>query len=231
MFSNKIRKIISKFIFKIFNFKKIKIVNLNKKNRDLYDNSDYKQKKLKFNLRRQIKNYNFISRHFKKKLFKNKKILELGPGSYAFSLTAKNMGAEVHVVEKIENFCQIGKNLKFKVYCNDFNKNLEFLKTNFYDGIFIKGTFGSKARDSFDNYKKKIYNLLSKLKNNGWIFYSPWNDFDDFDTNTKNKKYEEQKKFLISIGLNYHEYDETFKKRYCLNYKGSKYIYTKNLNL
>lgn len=162
---------------------------------------------------------------------RKKKILELGPGSYAFSLTAKNMGAEVHVVEKIKKFCQIGENLKLKVYCYDFNKNLEFLKPNFYDGIFIKGTFGFKAFDCFNNYKKKIQNLLSKLKKDGWVFYSPWNDFDDYCLSIKNEKYEEQKEFLLSLGFNFHEYDETFKKKYSLNYKGSKYAYTKNLNL
>lgn len=73
MFLTKVKKLIFKFIFHLFNYRAIKIVNLSKKNRNLYILSNYKKKEFKFNFIRQVKNYNFINKYFKRKLFEKKK--------------------------------------------------------------------------------------------------------------------------------------------------------------
>ena len=148
---------------------------------------------LEFNHRRGIKVANFINQFMNIEQIKGKRILELGPGHYSFSLIAQNLGAEVVCVERNEGFIRLGKELGFEVANLDFGLDMDALRSlGKFDGLWAKGVYNAYNynQQEMSSFFETIDQLLS---NQGWgLFISNSNEVLSKISNFRNlvSKYE-----------------------------------------
>ena len=121
-----------------------------------------------FNHRRGLKVAAFLREYFSFERFSGKKIIELGPGHYSFSLIARHLGAEVTCIERDPDFAELGRALGFEVLEEDFVQGLpSTIPEASVDGIWGKGIFNAYVY-SEEISSSFISSITTKLSQDGW---------------------------------------------------------------
>lgn len=97
---------------------------------------------------------------------KGKRILDVGPGLYPFSILARELGATVVAIEFDEALAEVGKRMGFEVHTDDIDMLPEGKFTDF-DGIFLKGPFNA-CRQTFESLPKAANRITGTIHEKGW---------------------------------------------------------------
>jgi hypothetical protein len=185
----------------------------------------------KFNHRRGLRVANILNDMFSRGGFKGKRILELGPGHYAFALLARSLGAEVVCVERDPAFVALGRHLGFEVLDEDFRELCPEMAGGTYDGLWVKGTFNACNYADDEGIQEFVDRLTSVVTPEGWAWCVTVNK----DTTGKaddhfvRQRVEEQRKAFARRGWDVCMMEESWRPRYACNYKGCLYLYSRNL--
>lgn len=97
---------------------------------------------------------------------KGKRILDVGPGLYPFSILARELGATVVAIEFDEALAEVGKRIGFEVHTDNIDMLPEGKFTG-YDGIFLKGPF-NPCRQTFETLPKAVSRITGTIHEKGW---------------------------------------------------------------
>lgn len=98
--------------------------------------------------------------------FAGKRILDVGPGLYPFSILARELGAEVVAIEFDEALAAAGRALGFEVHTD----NLDWLpdgEFTGFDGVFLKGPFNA-CRQNVETIREATRRIDAVLQADGW---------------------------------------------------------------
>jgi hypothetical protein len=178
---------------------------------------------------RAIKVNKILLKFFNENHFKNKKILELGPGHFAFSIIARELGAKLKVIEIDKNFSLLGKSLGFEVESFDFLKNSEkILENNNIEGVWMKNTINGCLHNEI--IIKTFINNITRIisRNNGWGFISTANKYNDNYKTSLVEAQEMQRYHFSKNGWLEINMDEITRRELSLHYNGGL-IFKKNV--
>lgn len=122
-----------------------------------------------------LRTANIINDFFTAREFRGRRILELGPGQYAFALLARHLGADVACVECNPDIAALGRHLGFHV-----------IESNFLDidladiggpveGLWLKGAFRVSGKLDATKITAFTARLTSWIGPDGWGWCVPDN--------------------------------------------------------
>lgn len=212
------------------------ICDVGEHGRSIIESTSFKSQ-TSYNFRRGRRMANIINDMFTTENFKGKRILELGPGHYAFALLAKSLGAEVFCIENDPSFAKLGRHLGFEVIEKNFFDLEEIELDRNFDGLFVKGTFNAcnvKQPEYIDRFVEKYTSLI---KSDGWGWFvtankSSTNASNIGNDNYVNERIELQREAFEKNGWDARTIHADFDRpRYAMNYSGSRYLFTRNLDI
>lgn len=187
--------------------------------------------------RRGIRTANIINDFFEADHFSDKRILEIGPGQYAFALLARTLGASVEALEYNPRKSDAGRELGFKVYNHDMHKLSQLGLSNSFDGLWLKGTFNPILPPTPTSAMRDFVGQMDDvLRPGAWAWCCP-NIYDrtpgdHTPTSTEQKASDEQAQVFVDAGWDLIPIQEDDRVRYALKslpYRGAKYIFVRNL--
>ena len=118
-----------------------------------------------------------MSRFFKNYDFKEKVILDLGPGHYDFCELARDKGAIPFAIELDESVVKLGKYRKIEVLKGNLTdpKVYESFKGK-VDLLFCRGSINCGWFKDGNEHEQYLIQMLSVLKENGSAWISPCNE-------------------------------------------------------
>lgn len=186
-----------------------------------------------YNPRRALKVANAINNYFNKSHFKGRRILEFGPGHYAFSLLARELGAEVTCVEFDKSLAELGRKLGFFVYEDNFDGLPEKDFGCDYDGIWQKGCFNACRFRTDNDMERFVAAMTGILKEDAWGWVSTCNktsdkNIDDVDKFI-NDRVKQQQSYMVKYGWELRPFTEEVGSKYAIKYANSPVLFTRNL--
>lgn len=169
--------------------------------------------------------------------FRGMRILELGPGHYAFALLARHLGAEVVCIESDPTFVSLGRNLGFEVVQKNFFELDEVGFNQKFDGLFVKGTFNACNVADVRYINRFVEKYTALLKDDGWGWFVTVNKSKAVTPGVDLASYVAERIELQRYAFEENGWDSNLipddfdRARYAMNYSGSKYLFTKNLEL
>jgi hypothetical protein len=192
------------------------------------------QSQRSYNAKRGLKVCNILCAHFDPHHFSGKRILELGPGHYAFASLARHLGAEVTCVERDPSFAELGRHLGFKVLEVAFSE-LDIKRFDCpFDGLWMKGSFNACTQRDETSVQHLVRNFTDLIAPEGWGWITTVNKTsrETFDSAAfVEHRIEVQRQAFIKCGWNALPIQDDDRASYALNYTGSYYYFTRNLNL
>jgi len=185
-----------------------------------------------YNPRRGIKVVSALNQYFNSEMFKGKRILEFGPGHYAFSLLARSLGATVECVEIDPVLVELGRELGFKVHEKSFDYISSIGLEGKFDGIWQKGCFNAcRFQEEVDmsRYAKEITGILAE---NGWGWVSTCNKASGVKANDElftKQRIELQQTYMKENGWKLRPFTEEIGKKYAIKYANSPVLFTRYL--
>lgn len=118
-----------------------------------------------------------IGRFFKNYDFKDKVILDLGPGQYDFCELVRQKGAIPYAIELDESVVRLGQYKKIEVLKGNLTdtKVYESFKGKI-DLLFCRGSINCSWFKDKNEHEEYLNNMLSVLKENGSAWISPCNE-------------------------------------------------------
>lgn len=185
-----------------------------------------------YNPRRGRRVANILNDWFEVENFAGKKLIELGPGHYAFALLARHLGADVVCVERDPSFVELGRHLGFRVLDVDFNDLSPETLPEHFDGLWAKGTFNSAWAASDEAVRTFVSDKTSLLAPSGWAWFTTVNKGDDDSQSSRDfvtHRMDVQRDAFIDCGWSTCPILDEERPLYALNYRGCPYVYFKNL--
>ncbi len=180
---------------------------------------------------RGIRASNIINDFFDIEHFRDKKILELGPGHYGFALLARHLGAHVVCVERDPVFIKLGRYLGFKVLDINFEDLTVDKAGQRFDGLWMKGAFNAcrvKNTESLYDFVKTITEIITPV---GWGWCVTANKTGhENEEEFEKERIEAQRGAFLQHGWNASPIGDDDRKRYALKYAGALYYFTRNLS-
>lgn len=96
----------------------------------------------------------------------SKRILDIGPGLFPFSIIARELGATVMAIEFDEALADVGRMIGFEVHTDNLDMLPEGKFVNF-DGVFLKGPF-NPCRQRLDTLHQATQRIVSTIPTDGW---------------------------------------------------------------
>jgi hypothetical protein len=107
------------------------------------------------------------------RLLQEKRILEIGPGQYAFAILARWLGARVVCVDSNATIAQFGRAIGFEVFEMDLSRvDVESLGERF-DGLWMKGAFNPTGCSDHDRLRSVAGRLNGLIADDGWGMIAP----------------------------------------------------------
>ena len=218
---------------KILNREKVlEVCDVGERGREIIESTSFKSQQ-SYNPRRGLRVANILCDQFNISHFEGKKIIELGPGHYAFALLAQYLGAEVICIERDPTFVKLGRYLGFQVYEMDFaDIDLDKFGQPF-DGLWMKGSFNActyKNEDAISEFVNRITNLIAP---DGWGWMVTVNKTTvkvDNPEKFAQHRIEIQRQAFEAACWDISLIREEDRPRYALNYTGGLYYFTRKLN-
>lgn len=195
-------------------------------------NGDFRSQN-EYNYRRAERVANIINDKFELEHFSGKRILEIGPGHYAFALIARELGAEVVCLERDPSFIKLGILLGFEVLEVDYNElTLGYFNEKF-DGLWIKGTFNACNYSNEVDIFRVAEALTSVIKEGGWGWFAVVNKVQGNQNDSNHflrERIDTQRRALEKNEWHATLIKDAERPIYSLKYSGSPYLYTKNIS-
>ena len=186
-----------------------------------------------YNPRRGLRVANILADQFELHHFSQKKIIEFGPGHYAFALLARHLGAEVVCIERDPAFAALGRYLGFQVLEGNFSDILTSREQSLlFDGLWMKGSFNSCAKKDELEIQLFVAGMTKFLSSSSWAWVTTVNKASqniDIHPNFVKTRIELQRDAFYSFGWDISLIDDVTRSRYALNYSGSLYYFTRNI--
>jgi len=185
-----------------------------------------------YNPRRGIKVGSALNQYFSPEMFDGKRILEFGPGHYAFSLLAQSLGAMVECVELDPVLVKLGRELGFKVYEKSFDNISDIGLDGKFDGVWQKGCFNAcrfPEETDMHKYAKEITDFLTE---DGWGWVSTCNKASGLNTNNDvftKQRIKLQQTYMRQNGWELRPFVGEVGKKYAIKYANSPVLFTKGL--
>ncbi len=187
-----------------------------------------------YNPRRGARVANILNDYFEASDFRGKRILELGPGHYAFALLARHLGATVTCIEKDPQFIKLGQHLGIDVRDMDFNDlSLEALGEEPFDGVWAKGTFNSCNYGSEEEVAGFVKRITDLVKPGGWRWFTVVNKTAVAGAEGERflkQRMDAQYRAFLDHGWTATPIPEIDRPLYALKYRGSPFLFSKNLH-
>ncbi len=211
--------------------KVLEICDVGKQGLDIIASTSFKSQQ-SFNLRRGLRIANILRDQFELKHFAGQKILELGPGHYAFALLARYLGAEVVCVERDPAFAQLGRHLGFEVLEIDFaDLSVKDFERPF-NGLWMKGSFNACVQKNDAAIAEFVNRITELISPNGWGWMVTVNKasaaLDNAEEFAKSR-IDIQRKAFEQAGWDVSLIGDAARPRYALNYTGCLYYFTRGL--
>lgn len=190
-----------------------------------------------FNHRRGRRIANILNDMFEPDHFQGKKIIELGPGHYAFALLARHLGAEVVCIERDPSFVRLGRYLGFEVVDADFFSLSASKFDKPFDGLFVKGTFNACVPRKDEELSEFVATLTKMLAEDGWGWFVTVNkankapDGQSVEGFIKHRVGIQKEAFRANGWSAWAMMSDEDRRQYALNYANSLYLYTRNLRI
>ncbi|MBK1706879.1 FkbM family methyltransferase [Halochromatium glycolicum] len=197
----------------------------------IIEQTDFTSQKA-FNRRRGIRIANILNDYFEITAFEGKKIVELGPGHYAFALLARHLGAEVVCVERDPQFISLGRHLGFEVLDMDFNDITSEAVGGRCDGLWVKGTFNACNYRSDSEVEEFALRLTGLVQPAGWAWLTVVNKTSLPGEEGKAfaaQRIEVQRRALMRAGWGAAPIRDEDRPLYALKYTGSPSVYFRNI--
>lgn len=97
---------------------------------------------------------------------KNKRILDIGPGLFPFSIIARELGAKVVAIEFDEALADVGRMIGFEVHTDNLDMLPEGKFVDF-DGVFLKGPF-NPCRQRLDTLPQATQRIVETIRTDAW---------------------------------------------------------------
>jgi hypothetical protein len=118
-----------------------------------------------------------MERFFRNYDFRNKVVLDLGPGHYDFCELARERGAIPYAIELDESVVKLGQYKKFEVtQANLTDPNVYDAFTGKVDLLFCRGSINCEWFQHKSDHINYLGKMLSVLKSNGSAWVSPCNE-------------------------------------------------------
>lgn len=185
-----------------------------------------------YNPRRGMKVARALNQYFSQEMFEGKRVLEFGPGHYAFSLLARSLGAIVECVELDPVLVELGRELGFKVYEKSFDDISGIGLDGIFDGIWQKGCFNAcrfAKETDMHKYTKEITDVITE---GGWGWVSTCNKASGINANDKpftKQRIELQQTYMKQNDWELRPFVEEVGKKYAIKYANSPVLFTKGL--
>ena len=211
--------------------KVLEVCDVGKQGLDIIASTSFKSQQ-SFNLRRGLRIANILRDQFELKHFVGQKILELGPGHYAFALLARYLGAEVVCVERDPAFAQLGRHLGFEVLEMDFaDLRVKDFEQPF-DGLWMKGSFNACVQKNESAIAEFVNRITELISPNGWGWMVTVNKasaaLDNAEEFAKSR-IEIQRQSFEDAGWDVSLISDEERSRYALNYTGGLYYFTRRI--
>lgn len=200
----------------------------------IIEGSSYNSHHAHVGLHRHIRASNAVNDFFNTQDFAGKRIVEFGPGHYSFAMIARHLGAEVVCVERHEEHARLGRELGFRVIERDFaDVTPEGLGAPF-DGLWMKGAFNACRMGGRDEIDALVDVMTGMLAPGGWgccVTVNMLSKDDVEDDPRVADAVEAQRRAFDEAGWDVTPIREEDRKRYAMSYKGSRYYFTRGLDI
>ncbi len=213
-----------------------RVCDVGRAGRKIIDETGFSSQQ-EYNPRRGRRIANILNDMFERTHFEGKRILELGPGHYAFALLARHLGAEVVCIERDPAFVSLGRHLGFEIIDQDFHTLSPDQFEQSFDGLFVKGTFNAcnpKDESEISEFVERITNLLWP---EAWAWFVTVNKTASPPEGWKMGQFVDHRVELQRQAFADHGWDvsmmmgEEARPRYALKYSNSHYLFTRNLEI
>ena len=187
------------------------------------------------NFNRNSKPFDYIINDFFYDIdFRNKFILDMGPGQYDFFELIKNKTNNLFSIDKDKAVVNLGKYRKYNSQLLDIKNIAQMDYINFFDIIFCKFSINAFwFHDNDDLHNEVIIKISSMLKKNGSAWIAPWNGLNKKLLNKKqiNHLLDFQIKSFKKVGFNAYYPSKSEINRYGINgMVENNIIFFKNIN-
>lgn len=186
-----------------------------------------------YNRRRGMRAASAIADFFHLDHFQGRRIIELGPGHYSFSLLARHLGAHVVCVEYDPALCELGRRLGFEVHQADLDRLQPDFFPQPFDGLWLKGCLNACRLESDQRVAEVSRAITGLLRPDGWGWLVPCNKGHDRrepgPAAFVRRRVELQTRSLADLGWTCHDFDLEQRKRYASAYANAPYLFTRNL--
>ncbi len=106
-------------------------------------------------------------------MLRGKRVLEIGPGQYAFALLARALGARVTGLDSNEPIVRLGRTLGFEVFEGDLKRMGAEDVGGAFDGLWLKGAFNPTTMDDHGVIREVAGRLDAMVVDGGWGIVAP----------------------------------------------------------
>lgn len=185
-----------------------------------------------YNPRRGIKVARALNQYFSCEMFDGKRIVEFGPGHYAFSLLARSLGAKVECVELDPALAELGRVLGFEVHEKSFDTVSDIGLEGKFGGIWQKGCFNACRFPEETDMEEYVEEMTALIDDNGWGWVSTCNKASglnaDGEAFTK-QRIELQQTYMKQHNWDLRPFEEEVGSKYAIKYANSPVLFTKGL--
>lgn len=176
---------------------------------------------------------NIINDCFEPEHFRNKRIVELGPGHYAFALLARHLGAEVVCVDREPIFVQLGKYFGFEMLEMEIEQLSSEAIGGRAQGLWMKGAFNACRYQEDEQIVDLAQRISDLVVEDGWGWLVTANKADGIvaekGQDFVEHRIELQRTALERLGWDAAPIVEPDRKRYGINYQNARYLFTRGL--
>ena len=165
-------------------------------------------------------------------MLRGKRILELGPGHYAFACLARELGASVVCIENDPSLVALGESLGFDVIHTDFYQlPRSWAELSAYDGLWVKGTFNACRLSESTEVWGLSTALTTCLREAGWGVVIPVNKGTSASGTSSHikERIATQRYAFETLGWQAIAPSLEFRRLRAMNYSGSPWIFLRNI--
>jgi hypothetical protein len=127
----------------------------------------------RFSVMRGTRTAHLMNALLDRRLLQGKRILEIGPGQYAFAILARWLGARVVCVDSNATIAKFGRAIGFEVIEMDLNRIEVGLLGERFDGLWMKGAFNPTGCSDHDRLRSVARRLNGLIADDGWGMIAP----------------------------------------------------------
>lgn len=162
-------------------------------------------------------------------------VADFGPGQFAFSLLAKNFGANVTCFDKNEPFVSLAPCIGLDIVAVDYYSDALDTFVAEFDGVWLKGSFSAVRPSLYGSFEAFARKITALIKPTGWGYVAPNNNSVKFQREyggewekSMVELIESQRTAMETCGWTAVELDDEKKRRYGMGsraYDASRYIF------